>query len=154
EINRGLPAALLVKYFRKLRTDWLIRDEVRERAEFVALDWAGAWPELPAPDVVFLRNALGTVAPDVRRGVIQRLRAVARCSGRLLLGDLGTAADGELVRVAAGRSGYYSLPEEEKAFPVPVAAAQPVFVDGGSDAALDAEWTRQVVDLLSCLCIV
>src|SRR5207245_2852863 len=99
EINRGLPAALLVKYFRKLRTDWLIRDEVRERVEFCALDWPGAWPELPAADIVLLRSALAPLGGDARRAVIRRLPGVVRGDGRVLLGDAGGAADGELVRV-------------------------------------------------------
>jgi chemotaxis protein methyltransferase CheR len=58
EVNRGLPARLLVKYFEKQGAEWQVKDEVRRRVEVCAINLIAAWPPLPPLDVVFLRNVL------------------------------------------------------------------------------------------------
>ena len=47
EVNRGLPAPLLVKYFQKRGCDWYLRDEIRNMVDYQILNLANAWPTLP-----------------------------------------------------------------------------------------------------------
>ena len=56
EVNRGLPAALLLKYFRQHAAVWELADDVRRMVEFRELNLVREWPPLPRFDLVFLRN--------------------------------------------------------------------------------------------------
>src|SRR5579871_3276427 len=47
EVNRGLPAALLVKYFRQHGTHWQLREDVRAMVEFEQINLTRPWPALP-----------------------------------------------------------------------------------------------------------
>src|SRR5262249_5431321 len=86
EMNRGLPAAKLVRHFRKSPDAWELRPEVRSRVEFRELNLALAWPALPPMDVVLLRNVLLYFEPGLRRRVLRQLAQVLRPDGVLVLG--------------------------------------------------------------------
>ena len=86
EMNRGLPAAQLVRHFRKTPDAWELRPEVRTRVEFRELNLAQAWPELPPMDVVLLRNVLLYFEPELRRRVLRQLARLLRPDGVLVLG--------------------------------------------------------------------
>ena len=58
EVNRGLPAVLLVKYFQQRASEWRIADDIRSMVEFVEINLAKAWPPLPSMDVILMRNVL------------------------------------------------------------------------------------------------
>jgi chemotaxis protein methyltransferase CheR len=86
EMNRGLPAAQLVRHFRKMPDAWELRPEVRARVEFRELNLAHAWPDLPPMDVVLLRNVLLYFEPELRRRVLRQLAQLLRPDGVLVLG--------------------------------------------------------------------
>jgi chemotaxis protein methyltransferase CheR len=86
EMNRGLPAAQLVRHFRKMPDAWELRPEVRKRVEFRELNLVQAWPELPPMDVVLLRNVLLYFEPELRRRVLRQLARLLRPDGVLVLG--------------------------------------------------------------------
>ena len=86
EMNRGLPAAQLVRHFRKTPDAWEIRPEVRSRVEFSELNLAGLWPELPPMDLVLMRNVLLYFEPELRRRVLRQLARLLRPDGLLVLG--------------------------------------------------------------------
>jgi chemotaxis protein methyltransferase CheR len=87
EMNRGLPAAQLVRNFRKTSEDgWELRPEVRNRVEFRELNLALGWPELPAMDVVLMRNVLLYFEPELRRRVLRQLARLLKPDGVLVLG--------------------------------------------------------------------
>ncbi|MFO0982207.1 MAG: protein-glutamate O-methyltransferase CheR [Planctomycetota bacterium] len=48
EVNRGLPATMLVKYFERDGLEWQVKPELRRSIEFKELNLAGVWPALPA----------------------------------------------------------------------------------------------------------
>ncbi len=52
EVNRGLPAQLLVKYFDKKGMSWQIKEELRNMVEFRQLNLAGSWPVMPKVDIL------------------------------------------------------------------------------------------------------
>jgi len=56
EINRGLAAPLLVRYFKQEDTRWSVRDDIRKMGHFREMNLVGYWGDLPVFDLVFLRN--------------------------------------------------------------------------------------------------
>jgi chemotaxis protein methyltransferase CheR len=86
EINRGLPAAKLVRHFTRAGTDWLVNEPLRRMVEAMQLNLAVPFPRLPPVDVLFLRNVLIYVKLDTRRQILDRVRRVLRPDGYLILG--------------------------------------------------------------------
>jgi chemotaxis protein methyltransferase CheR len=111
EVNRGLPARLLVKYFQKQGSDWQIKDDVRRLIEFRQINLVGTWPALPALDVVLLRNVLIYFDVATKKQILGKVRQLLRPDGCLILGGAETTInlDDTFERVAVGRSGYYRL---------------------------------------------
>ncbi len=58
EINRGLPAKLMVKYFDHERTRWIIKPEIRAMVEFRHMNLIAPWSGIGQMDAIFLRNVL------------------------------------------------------------------------------------------------
>jgi len=90
EVNRGLPASLLVKYFRQQGTDWQIRDDIRSSIEFQILNLAETWPLLPRMDMVWMRNVLIYFGLEAKRQIMGRVRRVLKEDGFLFLGGAET----------------------------------------------------------------
>ncbi len=87
EVNRGLPAALLVKYFRKTeKGDWQIRADLRQMVEFKEINLAKPWPSLPSMDIIFMRNVLIYLDLSTRKNILSRVRQLLRPDGYLFLG--------------------------------------------------------------------
>ncbi len=58
EVNRGLPAALLVKYFRRSGLDWQLTEAVRQMVRFETIDLRKSMRTLGPFDLVFCRNVM------------------------------------------------------------------------------------------------
>jgi chemotaxis protein methyltransferase CheR len=86
EMNRGLPAACLVRHFVKRHDAWELKPAVRARVEFRELNLSQVWPALPPMDLVLLRNVLLYFAPELRRRVLRQLARVLQPDGFLVLG--------------------------------------------------------------------
>jgi chemotaxis protein methyltransferase CheR len=93
EINRGLPAARLVRHFSRAGTEWQVNEPLRRLVEVRQLNLAAPFPPLPPIDVTFLRNVLIYFQVDSRRQILQRVRQVLRPGGYLLLGAAETTLD-------------------------------------------------------------
>jgi chemotaxis protein methyltransferase CheR len=111
EINRGLPAALLVKYFSKQGDEWIIKDDVRRMVEFRPINLAAAWPVLPYMDVVLLRNVLIYFDVATKKQILGQLQGVLRPDGYLFLGGAETTInlDEAYERVQYDRFSCYQL---------------------------------------------
>ena len=90
EVNRGLPAPLLVRYFEKCGLDWRIRDELRRSVEFRRVNLVEPWPELPPMDLILLRNVLIYFDDAARRAALARARLLLGPDGCLVLGSAET----------------------------------------------------------------
>jgi chemotaxis protein methyltransferase CheR len=90
EVNRGLPATLLVKYFTKDEGGWRIKDDIRRMVEFQPMNLIQPWPELGTFDVIFIRNVLIYFDTVTKQKILQRIRKVLHPQGHLFLGTAET----------------------------------------------------------------
>jgi chemotaxis protein methyltransferase CheR len=111
EVNRGLPAALLLKYFRQNGAHWQIADDIRRMIDFQPLNLAGMWPAMPAFDLVFLRNVMIYFDVETKKSILRRVARVLRPDGYLILGGAETTfnLDDSYKRVETLKAGYYRL---------------------------------------------
>jgi chemotaxis protein methyltransferase CheR len=109
EVNRGLPAPLLVRYFRRAGLDWQLAEDVRRAVEFRPLNLAGPWPALPPMDVVFLRNVLIYFDTDTKRRILGKVGHLLAPGGVLFLGGAETTLhlDDGFERLPLERCGGY-----------------------------------------------
>lgn len=86
EVNRGLPAPLLMRWFEQdgsaFRADETLRRMIEVRTLNLAEPWAGIGPF----DLVMCRNVLIYFSGDTKRGVLSRIRRSLSPGGVLMLG--------------------------------------------------------------------
>jgi chemotaxis protein methyltransferase CheR len=115
EVNRGLPAALLVKYFKREGLEWQLKDEVRGMVRFEQEDLRrGTFVRGPF-DLVFCRNVLIYFDMETKRSILARILQCLAPGGHLLLGGSETTLnlDDRYVRRAIGSAMLYRAPEKE-----------------------------------------
>jgi chemotaxis protein methyltransferase CheR len=111
EVNRGLPAILLVKYFDQHGTNWQLKPAIRTMVEFQEINLAQAWPVLPRMDLVLIRNVMIYFDVETKKAILGRLARVLKPDGYLLLGGAETTfnLNDSYRRVEALKSGFYQL---------------------------------------------
>lgn len=117
EVNRGLPAPLLVKYFRKVGTHWQVAQELRDMVKVKHLNLAQPFGPMPTFDIVFLRNVLIYFDSETKRRILQQVRTVTAPGGALFLGAAETTIgiDDSWERTPMGR---FTLNRKPAAVPV------------------------------------
>lgn len=111
EVNRGLPAPYLVKYFERSGEEWRVKPRVREMVEFSHLNLIEPWPSFPRPDVILLRNVLLYFSSEVRKTILQNVVRTLRSDGYFFLGGGETmlALDRTFVSVRFGKAICYRV---------------------------------------------
>ena len=109
EVNRGLPATYLVKYFERQGADWVLKPEIRSMVEYKLLNLAESWPMMGQVDIVFIRNVLIYFDRDMKRKILQGIRKVLRPDGYLVLGSSETTfnIDDSWVSRTYGKTIFY-----------------------------------------------
>lgn len=109
EINRGLPAPMLVKYFKRDGTSWIVGDELRSGMQFEEMNLIRPWPAMQAMDLVFLRNVLIYFDVQVKKQIFAGVRKVLKQDGFLFLGAAETTMnlDDAFVRVEYDKAGCF-----------------------------------------------
>jgi len=109
EVNRGLPAEMLEKYFEKEAGTWRVSSELREMLTLEQINLAGDWGSLPHFDIVLLRNVLVYFDAATKHDIMRRVRAQLRPGGVMFLGGSETtiSIDDDFERVRQGRSWVY-----------------------------------------------
>lgn len=90
EVNRGLPAAYLVKYFERSGADWMVKPEIRSMVDYRLLNLVEPWPMINPLDIVLIRNVLIYFDRDTKKKILQNIKKVLRPDGFLLLGSSET----------------------------------------------------------------
>ena len=109
EVNRGLPARLMTKYFSRIGTQWRVNEEIRRLVSFRKLNLIEPWTSLPKMDLIFLRNVLIYFDTSVKTQIIRAARRQLEPHGFLFLGSTETmiSIDEDFERVMYGRSACY-----------------------------------------------
>jgi chemotaxis protein methyltransferase CheR len=111
EVNRGLPAPYLVKYFKRQGLGWEVSDQVRRMVRFQQLDLRQI-PRMFGPfDLVLCRNVLIYFDMETKRKIVQAIHATMTPGSMLLLGSAETLlnVNSTLERKLAGTAAYYQM---------------------------------------------
>ncbi|UMG92953.1 CheR family methyltransferase [Nocardioides sp. TF02-7] len=93
EMNRGLPASHLVRYFTRAGNQWQVVPRLRAMVTVRHQNLAAPFLGLGAFDVVLLRNVLIYFDQATRHDVLRRMRPAVAPGGYLLLGSTETTVD-------------------------------------------------------------
>ncbi|NIV71437.1 MAG: methyltransferase domain-containing protein [Calditrichae bacterium] len=86
EVNRGLSASLLIKYFEKSGTKWTIKKEIRDMIEFQKINLSEPLPYMPRMDIIFIRNVLIYFDIETKKQILKEIRKILQPEGYLFLG--------------------------------------------------------------------
>ena len=111
EVNRGLPAPLLVRYFDKVGTEWQLKNEIRNSVRYDVLNLAGPWPAAGAWDIIFMRNVMIYFDVETKQSILRKVRDNLRSDGYLFLGGAETTLnlDQRFERLEFSKAGCYQL---------------------------------------------
>lgn len=111
EVNRGLPAPLLAKYFSRKGVRWQVNDDVRKLLTCRTLNLLDNWVGVPTADVVFIRNVLIYFEPELKKTILGKIRKILRPGGYLFLGGAESTLnlDSHYKRLDIARSGCFQL---------------------------------------------
>lgn len=138
EMNRGMPATRLVKYFQRVGSEWEIVPSLRAMVTTSTLNLAVPFAPLPTFDVVFLRNVLIYFDLATKRDILSRVSRTIAGDGFLFLGSTETTLDVDdaWVRETTGPGGRVVLHR-------PRTAARPGLPGPGTPAASVAGFTQR-----------
>jgi chemotaxis protein methyltransferase CheR len=91
EVNRGLPANLLVKHFNRCGLDWQLSDVVRRMVRFETIDLRKSMSTLGPFDLVFCRNVMIYFDNETKRNIMKEIHGTLTKGGWLLLGGAESA---------------------------------------------------------------
>ena len=91
EVNRGLPAALLIKHFRRSGMEWQLNEAVRKMARFETIDLRKSMRTRGPFDLVFCRNVMIYFDNETKRKIMKEIHSTLFRGGWLLLGSTETA---------------------------------------------------------------
>ena len=97
EMNRGLPARSVVRYFDHVGEDWVVKPEIRKLCNFRQANLCTSALPFTRPDerfdVVFLRNVMLYFAQETRRPLLASVHKLLAPDGLLFLGSSEQPAD-------------------------------------------------------------
>lgn len=109
EVNRGMPAAMLIKWFRQEGTRWRIDERLRQAVTYSQLNLADPWPAMPTWDLIFMRNVMIYFSPEVKKRILGRVSKQLQSDGYLVLGGAETTLnlDDSFQRVEHLKAGFF-----------------------------------------------
>jgi chemotaxis protein methyltransferase CheR len=109
EVNRGLPAPMLVRHFTRVGNEWEVAPALRRMVTASECNLATPLPRMGPFDVVYLRNVLIYFDLPTKQTILRRVRELMRPDGWLFLGAAETTlgVDDSWERVVLGRSSAY-----------------------------------------------
>ncbi len=112
EINRGLPARFIVRYFDHQGEEWVVKPELKELCRFRQANLCA--PQLPFSrlderfDVILLRNVMLYFSHPNRKALLEGIHRLLAPDGVLFLGSSEQPADSSIwTPVLAGGTCYF-----------------------------------------------
>lgn len=90
EVNRGLPAQYLIKFFDKQSDRWVIKDEIKKMVQFRLMNLIQPWPMMPPCDLVFIRNVMIYFDVETKKTILKKIRGCLLPHSFLFLGTAET----------------------------------------------------------------
>lgn len=111
EVNRGLPANYLLRYFTREGLEWQLKDEVKRLVQFERLDLRQSLRTRGPYDIIFCRNVLIYFDVETKRKILSEMRGALHRGGYLLLGGAETTLniDGQFRRIEMGSATLYQV---------------------------------------------
>jgi chemotaxis protein methyltransferase CheR len=114
EVQRGLPALMLIKYFSQTGEMWQIAPEIRGMVKFAPLNLLDDFSHLGHFDLVFCRNVLIYFDQATKSAVLDRLATVTERDGYLVLGGAETVVGlTNRFKLIADKRGLYVKPQTD-----------------------------------------
>jgi chemotaxis protein methyltransferase CheR len=111
EVNRGLPARMLLKYMVRDGEEWEVSQRIRSMCEFRYANLCAPMPQLPVFDLVMLRNVLLYFCQHDRRALFTEVHRKMAPGGYLALGNAEQAEDStNLFEVEFAANCYFYRP--------------------------------------------
>jgi chemotaxis protein methyltransferase CheR len=111
EVNRGLPARMLLKYMVRAGEEWEICPQIRSMCEFQYANLCEPLPQLPEFDLVLLRNVLLYFPQHDRAALFADVHRKMMPDGYLVLGNAEQAEDStNLFEVEFAANCYFYRP--------------------------------------------
>jgi len=111
EVNRGLPARMLLKYMERDGEEWKVCRRVRSMCDFQYANLSAPLPMLPVFDLVLLRNVLLYFPQHDRRRLFRDVYRQMEPEGFLILGNAEQAEDSsDLFEVEFASNVYFYRP--------------------------------------------
>ena len=112
EMNRGLPARNIVRFFDHHGEDWTVKAELKKLCTFRQANLCGPQPPYSPPidrfDVIFLRNVMLYFSQESRKKLLAHIHRLLAADGILFLGSSEQPADPTIwTPVLAGGTCYY-----------------------------------------------
>lgn len=115
EVNRGLPAPLLLKWFERAGMEWQLSPDIVGMVEYHQVNLADrtTWGAVPKADLVMLRNVLIYFDVPTKASILRAVHERMEPGAPLFLGSAETTigvVDG-FERVQSGKTIYYARAE-------------------------------------------
>jgi len=111
EVNRGLPARMLVKYLVRDEDEWEVTPRLQSMCEFQSANLCSPLPRLPMFDLVMLRNVLLYFPQQDRSSVFSAVYRQMAPGGYLMLGAAEQAEDStSLFKAEFAKDCYFYRP--------------------------------------------
>lgn len=93
EVNRGLPARMLMEYLERDGEEWIVHERIQSMCEFRQVNLCAPLPVMPQFDLVMLRNVLLYFTRQDRTVVFREVHRKMASDGCLVLGNAEQAED-------------------------------------------------------------
>ena len=135
EVQRGLPAQMLIRYFAQQGEMWQLNAAIRAMVDYRVFNLLDPFTMLGRFDVIYCRNVLIYFDAQTKRDVLDRLAQQLAPDGYLVLGAAETVVGltDSFTRVEGARGIYRPVSEADTARPAAAA-----LVRGGGAAAAQA----------------
>jgi chemotaxis protein methyltransferase CheR len=108
EVQRGVPAQFLVRYFDKVGEQWIVKQSLRSSVRFQQFNLLHEMSSLGRFDVIFCRNVLIYFDSTTKADIVKRLASILQSGGYLFLGSSEyLSSSGKVLAAVDGIPGLY-----------------------------------------------